>query len=93
MDKFGRAATQLYLPELAQETLSNTLHTKNPHMVRRPSGEVPVAPSSILSQRQVTKAPPPLTPDSFEGNSDQPGAIPDDQLRTGYNHVRKLVAP
>ena len=48
--------------------------------------------SSTLPQRQVTDAPPPLTADSFDGNTGQPGTIPDDRLRSGYNQVKKLVA-
>lgn len=76
-------------PKLAQETLSDT---GKPHEVWWQSGEVLVDTSSTLPQRQVTDAPPPLTADSFDGNTGQPGAIPDDQLRSGYNQVRKLVA-
>jgi hypothetical protein len=78
--------------ELAQATLSNTSYMTNPHTVWRQSGEILVATSSISSQRQVTEAPPPLTADSFDGDSSEPGAIPDDQPRSGYNQVRKLVA-
>ena len=51
-----------------------------------------MSPSSILSQRQVTEVPPPLTPDSCDGNSGHPGADPEDQLRSEYNEVRKVVA-
>jgi hypothetical protein len=71
--------------ERTQETLSKT--TK-PHEVSWQSGGVLVDTSSALLQRQVTDAPPPLTADSFHGNAGQPGAIPDDRLRSGYNlHV------
>ena len=60
-------------------------------MPQRQSEEELVATSSILSQRRVSEGPPPLTPGSFDGNSSQPGAIPDDLLRSGYNQVRKPV--
>jgi hypothetical protein len=86
----GQVTTQVYiLTERTQETLSKT--TK-PHEVSWQSGGVLVDTSSALLQRQVTDAPPPLTADSFHGNAGQPGAIPDDRLRSGYNLVRKLVA-
>ncbi len=78
--------------EFAQATLSNTPYMTNPHTVWPQSGEVPTATSSTLSQRQVTEAPPPLTADSFDRSFGEPGAIPDDQPRSGYNQVRKLIA-
>ena len=77
------------LTELAQETFS--IMTK-PHGIWWQSGEILVDTSSTLPQRQVTDAPPPLTADSFDGNTGQPGAIPDDRLRSAYNQVRELVA-
>jgi hypothetical protein len=75
------------LAGLAQETPPNPFMTTP----QRQSEEELEATSSILSQRQVSEGPPPLTPDSFDGNSGQPGAIPDDLLRSGYNQVRKHV--
>ena len=75
------------LTELAQEAPPNPFMT-NP---QRQSEEELVATSSILSQRQVSEGPPPLTPDNFYGNHGQPRAIPDVLFRSGYNQVRKLV--
>ncbi|KAH9000964.1 hypothetical protein EDB86DRAFT_486872 [Lactarius hatsudake] len=71
-----------------QATLSNTPYITNPHIVWRQSGEGLAAISSILSQRQVTEAPYPLTADSFERSSGESEAIPGDQPCSRYNqHV------
>lgn len=78
--------------ELAQATLSNLSHMTNPHTAWPQSGEVVAATSSIHSQRQVTEALPPLTADSYDWSSGEPGAVPDDRPLFVYNQVRELVA-
>ncbi|KAF8267989.1 hypothetical protein EI94DRAFT_1245558 [Lactarius quietus] len=84
---------QCYLEISCQETPSDTLPMTKPCiLVWQQSGEALVDTPSILSQRQVTEAPPPLTADSFEGSPGQLGDIPSDQIHNGYNQVRKLVA-
>ncbi|KAH9179001.1 hypothetical protein EDB89DRAFT_1901074 [Lactarius sanguifluus] len=69
--------------ELAQATLSSTPYMTNRHTVWSQSGEG-LDTSSILSQRQVIEAPPPLTADSFDRSSGESEAIPGNQ-RSGYN--------
>ena len=73
--------------------LSDAPYMTNPQTVRQQSEEVLVATSSIISQRQVTEVPPPLTTDNFNGSSAEPGAISDDQPHSSYsNKVSTLVA-
>ncbi|KAH9038490.1 hypothetical protein EDB85DRAFT_1887884 [Lactarius pseudohatsudake] len=72
--------------ELAQASLSRTPYMTNPHTVWSQSGEGLVVTSSILSQRQVIEAPPPLSADSFDRSSGKSEAIPGNQ-RSGYNQI------
>ncbi|KAH9166491.1 hypothetical protein EDB89DRAFT_1910630 [Lactarius sanguifluus] len=75
-----------------QATLSSTPYMTNPHTVWSQSGEGLVDTSSILSQRQVIEAPPPLTADSFDRSSGESEAIPGNQ-RSGYNQITLTRCP